>query len=139
MSKVRSGKKNNIICSGKEGYREKNLGFSPVMKGLSLPINVIVIIAIAILVLVVLAAFFGLNFGLSSQTIAREQALDRACREFRDLNNCGGFDSVRVNYVEPGLTSGECSTTNDLCSLRTLCTRAGFENEVECGKRCGCR
>ena len=113
------------------------------MKGLSLPINVIVILAIAILVLVVLAAFFGLNFGISSQSITREQALDRACREFRDLNNCvGTFGNVKVKYIEQGYTGTQCTPTNDLCSLDKLCDFSGLDTSgspSECAKRCGCR
>ena len=103
------------------------------MKGLSLPINVIVIIAIAILVLVVLAAFFGLNFGLSSQTIAREQALDRACRELRDLNNCAvTWNDVTVQHQE----AGDLNPKN--YKLSELCPKAGFETDADCKKRCGC-
>ena len=115
------------------------------MKGLSLPINVIVIIAIAILVLVVLAAFFGLNFGISSQSITREQALNSGCREFRDLYNCAGnFATIKVKYVEQGRSAGtSCGPgPNDLCPLQELCTLSGLDTggayPSECAKVCGC-
>ena len=148
MSKVKSHrKKNNISYLGKEGNREKNLGFSPVMKGLSLPINAIIIIGLAILVLVVIAAFFGTNISIGSRNIEREQALDRACREYRDLYKCAGsMDNAKVPYSEPGSlclpTAGGGTVP---CSLEKLCGMQGLDvsngpggSASECAKRCGC-
>ena len=105
------------------------------MKGLSLPINAIIIIGLAILVLVVIAAFFGANISIGARNIEREQALDRACREFRDLNRCTDIDSTEVIYEEPGQTC--FNRANKLCKLTELCYIQGL-TPTECAKRCGC-
>jgi hypothetical protein len=110
------------------------------MRGLSLPINAIIIIGLAILVLVVIAAFFGTNISIGSRNIEREQALDRACREYRDLYKCApsSMANVRVPYSEPGnLCPPSTSGAIVQCSLINLCEMQGL-TITECEKRCGC-
>ena len=112
------------------------------IKGLSLPINVIVIIAIAVLVLVVMAGFFGGYFGKAAIDVQRDRALDEACNKLRTIYNCaiGSMDNVVVKHQDTGDSQPKDYSLIQLCEMRSFDTRASHVGTQinECAQRCNC-
>lgn len=108
------------------------------MKGLSLPINMIVIIAIAVLVLIVVAAFFASQTGSGFDTVAVNNAFNEGCGILRSVNyNCDPADtsSITTNYKKPGSTSTQGETLLTVCGLKDRNIQG---DQVKCAQACGC-
>jgi len=116
------------------------------LKGVSLPINLIVIIAIAVLVLVVLAGFFGGFFTEAAIGIQRDAALDQACQEAREIYGCGlsALDTSSVTHKDLGDVEPRLYSLKELCTLRDLDTTGNHRTIAdggqinECLNRCSC-
>lgn len=110
------------------------------MKGLSLPINTIVIVAIAVLVLVVIAGFFGGFFSLNVLLIQREDALSKACQQWKTMYNCDYdyIDDAQALHKEPGEASERLYSVEELCKILELSTDQPSEEDNPCLRKCGC-
>ena len=104
-----------------------------------MPINTIVIIAIAVLVMVVLAGFFGGFFGLNVLNIQREDALSKACQQWRTVYNCDPdyMDIATTLHKEPGDADARAYSLYELCEdVMGLSTDPPEDNP--CMRKCGC-
>ena len=109
------------------------------MKGISLPINAIVIVAIAVLVLVVIAAFFGGFFSGFVLNMQREDALSKACQNWK-LYDCdyGRIDDATTMHKEPGDDAARAYTVEELCELMGISTELDNTDDSPCKRKCGC-
>src|SRR3990172_6841009 len=112
------------------------------IKGLSLPINVIVIIAIAVLVLVVMAGFFLCYFGKAAIDVQRDRALDEAYNKLRTIYNCAieSMDNVVVKHQDTGDSAPGDYSLIQLCEMRSFDTQGSHTSGQinECAQRCSC-
>lgn len=109
------------------------------MKGISLPINAIVIVAIAVLVLVVIAAFFGGFFSGFVLNMQREDALSKACQNWK-LYDCdyGRIDDATTMHKEPSDAAARGYSVEELCGLLGLSLDEPSPDDSYCMRKCGC-
>ncbi|PVX24649.1 MAG: hypothetical protein CW691_06965 [Candidatus Bathyarchaeum sp.] len=129
-------------------YRFSQIG---IMKGISLPINVLVIVVIAVIVLLGVVSVYFTSWSPFGESMNAESAKTAGCR--RIINNCDligdDFDDYAKSLVFDGLTGlpsfdvngndeigDEATESDDGDTMFNLC-RTFFG--TDCRKLCGCQ
>jgi len=103
-----------------------------IMKGMSLPMEVMVIIAVVVLVMVVLVAFFIGGSGREIDKIDKSAAFGEGCAKLGTYYKCAYTQDRTKEATLKEITIKGYGTLLDLC--KTL----GFEGADSCWRACSC-